>query len=86
MVRKIRKGEAQRGLVLANGGMVTYQYVVCLSSQPRTSPYPDRNPLPELLKDGPVPEVVEKAEGEAIIEVGVPSSSSVLLTVADIYR
>ncbi|KAH6722885.1 hypothetical protein BKA61DRAFT_533552 [Leptodontidium sp. MPI-SDFR-AT-0119] len=68
MVRKIRKGEAQRGLVLANGGMVTYQYVVCLSSQPRTSPYPDRNPLPEFLKDGPVPEVVEKAEGEAIIE------------------
>ncbi|KAG4433732.1 hypothetical protein IFR05_010784 [Cadophora sp. M221] len=68
MVRKIRKGEARKGLVLANGGMVTYQYVVCLSSQPRTSPYPDRNPLPELLEDGHVPEVDENAEGEAVIE------------------
>ncbi|KAL2070312.1 hypothetical protein VTL71DRAFT_13338 [Oculimacula yallundae] len=68
MVRKIRKGDAKKGLVLANGGMVTYQYVVCLSSQPRGSPYPDLNPLPDLLEDEPVPEVDDKAEGEAIIE------------------
>ncbi|KAH7355297.1 hypothetical protein BKA65DRAFT_498097 [Rhexocercosporidium sp. MPI-PUGE-AT-0058] len=68
MVRKMRKGDAQRGLVLANGGMVTYQYVVCLSTQPRDSPYPDRNPLPDLLNDDPAPEVDEKAEGEAVIE------------------
>ena len=72
MVRKLRKGEAKKGLVLANGGMVTYQYAVCLSSQPRNSPYPDRNPLPDLLKDDPVPEVDDKAEGEAIIEVENP--------------
>ncbi|KAG4415106.1 hypothetical protein IFR04_011743 [Cadophora malorum] len=68
MVRKLRKREAKKGLVLANGGMVTYQYVVCLSSQPRNSPYPDRNPLPDLLKDDPVPPVDDKAEGEAVIE------------------
>ncbi|KAF8855344.1 acetyl-CoA acetyltransferase [Acephala macrosclerotiorum] len=68
MVRELRKGEVQRGLVLANGGMVTYQYVVCLSSKPRNSPYPDRNPLPELLTEDPAPTIDEKAEGEAVIE------------------
>lgn len=74
MVRKLRKREAKKGLVLANGGMVTYQYVVCLSSQPRNSPYPDRNPLPDLLKDDPVPPVDDNAEGEAVIEVGISFS------------
>ncbi len=69
MVRVLRKGEHRNGLVLANGGVVTYQHVVCLSSLPRTSPYPDHNPLPELLMDEPVPKVDEKVEGEAIIEV-----------------
>ncbi|KUJ06859.1 uncharacterized protein LY89DRAFT_661468 [Mollisia scopiformis] len=68
MVRELRKGKVQRGLVLANGGMVTYQYVVCLSSRPRGSPYPDRNPLPDLLTKDPAPEIVEKAEGGAVIE------------------
>ncbi|CZT11141.1 uncharacterized protein RCO7_05574 [Rhynchosporium graminicola] len=68
MTRKIRNGDAKKGLVLANGGMVTYQYVVCLSSQPRESPYPERNPLPEVLTDEPVPEVDDQAEGEAIVE------------------
>jgi hypothetical protein len=69
MVRELRKGKARNGLVLANGGMVTYQYVVCLSNRPRTSPYPDRNPLPDLLDEAPIPTVDEKAEGEATIEV-----------------
>ncbi|KAH7411347.1 hypothetical protein BKA64DRAFT_663253 [Cadophora sp. MPI-SDFR-AT-0126] len=68
MVRELRKGEVKKGLVLANGGLVTYQYVVCLSSLPRLTPYPDRNPLPELLEDDPVPDVDDTAEGEAIIE------------------
>ena len=69
MVRQLRKGKARNGLVLANGGMVTYQYVVCLSNQPPNSPYPDLNPLPDLLEDQRVPTVDEKAEGEAVIEV-----------------
>ncbi|KAK2627675.1 hypothetical protein QTJ16_002321 [Diplocarpon rosae] len=68
MVRVLRRGESKTGLVLANGGMLTYQYVVCLSSQPRTSPYPDRHPLPDLVRDEPVPSIEESAEGEAVIE------------------
>ena len=71
MVRQLRKGNGQRGLVLANGGTLTYQYVVCLSSQPRGSPYPDRNPLPEILHDEPVTPVDERAGGEAMIEVSM---------------
>lgn len=69
MVRELRKGQAHNGLVLANGGNVTYQYVVCLSNKPSTSPYPDRNPLPEFLDDEPIPTVDEKAGGGATIEV-----------------
>ncbi|PMD62376.1 acetyl-CoA acetyltransferase [Hyaloscypha bicolor E] len=68
MVRELRKGKVRNGLVLANGGMVTYQYVVCLSNQPRNSPYPDINPLPNVLDDQRVPTVDEKAEREAVIE------------------
>jgi hypothetical protein len=69
MVRELRKGKVRNGLVLANGGMVTYQYVVCLSNQPRNSPYPYINPLPNVLDDQRVPTVDEKAEREAVIEV-----------------
>lgn len=79
MVRELRRKEKQNGLVLANGGMVTYQYVVCLSSQPRNSPYPDRNPLPDLLEE-PYPTVEEKAEGAAVIEVSHSQSTSSALT------
>jgi hypothetical protein len=75
LVRELRKGKARNGLVLANGGMVTYQYVVCLSNKPRNSPYPESNPLPDLLEDEEVPQVDEKAEGEAVIEVCFISSS-----------
>lgn len=53
---------------------MTYQYVVCLSSKPRSSPYPERNPLPELLEED-VPDVDEHAEGEAVIEVRNPNAS-----------
>jgi hypothetical protein len=69
MVRELRKGRGKNGFVLANGGVVTYEYVVCLSSKPRNSPFPDRNPLPEYVADEPIPPVDEKAEGEAVIEV-----------------
>ncbi len=69
MVRELRKGKARNGLVLANGGMVTYQYVICLSNEPRHSPYPESNLLPDLLEDQEFPKVDEKAEGEAMIEV-----------------
>jgi hypothetical protein len=70
MVKELRKGKARNGLVLANGGMLTYQYVVCLSSQPRQdNSYPDKNPLPKMLSEIPTPVVDEHVEGMAYIEV-----------------
>jgi hypothetical protein len=71
MVRELRKGNGRHGLVLANGGVATYQYVVCLSTQGRNdgSPYPDKNPLPDIITDVPVPPVDSQAEGEATVEV-----------------
>ena len=71
MIRELRKHEAKNGLVLANGGMVTHQHVVCLSTRPRRdgSPYPERNPLPHSVEDVFCPPVDEKAEGEAVVEV-----------------
>jgi hypothetical protein len=73
MTRQIRQGRGSNGLVLANGGVVTYQHAICLSSQPRRngSPYPDTNPLPEVITDVPVPPVDEQAEGEATVEVSL---------------
>lgn len=71
MVRRLRSGHGRNGLVLANGGVLTYQYAICLSSQPRKkgSSYPDRNPLPSHVTDLPVPVISAQADGEAIIEV-----------------
>jgi hypothetical protein len=69
MVRRLRAGRGQTGLVLANGGTLTYQHVVCLASHAPAFAYPAANPLPEHLDDrfsGPKDEV---AEGEAYIEV-----------------
>jgi hypothetical protein len=69
MVRSLRAGRGQTGLVLANGGTLTYQHVVCLASRAPNFPYPAANPLPEHLEDrfaGPIDEI---AEGEAYIEV-----------------
>jgi hypothetical protein len=78
MVRQLRKGKGRNGLILANGGALTYQHVICLSRQPRRagSPYPNRNPLPELLYHTPAVPVDDHAEGEAIIEVSVSVCSS----------
>ena len=71
MVRQLRKGQAKTGLVLANGGVVTYQNVVCLSSSPRRdgTPYPAVPPLPDMITDVQVPEIDEMADGTAPIEV-----------------
>lgn len=70
MVRKLRKGEGRNGLVLANGGCLTYQHVICLSSEhcKDDSSYPEANPLPEYLERA-YPPVEALADGEAIIEV-----------------
>lgn len=73
MTRQLRAGKGKNGLILANGGVATYQHVVCISTRPRSdnSGYPCIQPLPEILKDLPVPKIEEVAEGEAVIEVRV---------------
>ena len=92
MTRQLRKGNGQTGLILANGGVVTYQYAVCLSTKPRRDgqPYPDRNPLPEYVTDVQVPVIEEKADGVATIEVShMPNtlrSRRQWLMNLDIYR
>ncbi|KAI4765860.1 hypothetical protein E4T52_02775 [Aureobasidium sp. EXF-3400] len=70
MARKLRAGNGNHGLVLANGGVLTYQHVICLSSRPRADgqPYPAHNPLPSILQNNTTPAIDEAAEGEAIIE------------------
>ncbi|KAM5482485.1 hypothetical protein MaudMau93_006749 [Microsporum audouinii] len=72
MMRQLRKytGTPRYGLILANGGVLTYQHAICLSSIPRKdgAPYPVENPLPEEVTDVAIPVVDAQAEGEAIIE------------------
>lgn len=70
MTRQLRDGRGKNGLVLANGGVATYQAVVCLSSSPRRDglPYPDSNPLPEMVADVQSPVVAIQAEGDATVE------------------
>ncbi|KAL4925921.1 uncharacterized protein BDV17DRAFT_283656 [Aspergillus undulatus] len=57
-----------RGLVLANGGVLSYHHTVILSTQPRQdSTYPPWNPLPSNLdQDHPV--IDENATGDGVIE------------------
>jgi len=69
MVRCLRTGRGETGLVLANGGSLTYQHVVCLSSKAPTFQYPAANPLPEHLDDKSAPPINQITEGEAYIEV-----------------
>ncbi|KAL2042488.1 hypothetical protein N7G274_004981 [Stereocaulon virgatum] len=70
MVRELRNRNGQHGLILANGGVLTYQHVVCLSTRPRRdgSAYPDRNPLPFHVTDVAVPSISARADGEAVVE------------------
>ncbi|PGH10239.1 hypothetical protein AJ79_05494 [Helicocarpus griseus UAMH5409] len=69
MVRQLRLGKGQYGLVLANGGVVSYHHTVCLSRNPRKdgSPYPSQNPLPRNLRDDHPP-IDERAQGRAVVE------------------
>lgn len=104
MTRQLRQrkssGVESDGLVLANGGVLTYQHVVILSSLPRkdNNPYPSANPLSASQAVHSAPPIAEHANGAAIIEVcslhsGKPRSrdvrtrnSSTRLTEKDLYR
>lgn len=73
MTRQLRQGKGRTGLILANGGVMSYQHVICLSTTGRRdgSAYPAEDPLPEMVTDLPVPAIDAKVEGneEATIEV-----------------
>jgi hypothetical protein len=75
MTRQLRQrkstGVDSNGLILANGGVMTYQHVVILSSRPKKdrSPYPSADPLSADPSKDPAPTIEEEAKGEAIIEV-----------------
>ncbi|KAF4552954.1 Hypothetical protein D9617_8g049670 [Elsinoe fawcettii] len=68
-LRKVQKGRRMNGLVLANGGVLTYQHVAILSPHPTEigKPYPDEAVLSDPL-NLPSPDLMEEAEGEAVIE------------------
>lgn len=88
MTRQLRNGKGRHGLVLANGGVLSYQHAVCLSSRPRDSPYPDSLRIAADSTDAPP--VVEDASGPAVIEVSPslgPLSCDIKqgLTPSDIY-
>jgi hypothetical protein len=69
MTRQLRDGKGDKGLVLCNGGVLSYQYVVILSKEPRKDGfYPTDNPLPPQITDVPVPELIFDPDGEAVVE------------------
>jgi hypothetical protein len=71
MTRQIRAGKGKRGLVLCNGGWLSYQYVVVLSKEPRSNgAYPEKNPLSDYT-GVPAPEMDTEAEGEGVVEVSL---------------
>lgn len=92
MVRQLRKytGTPRHGLILANGGVLSYQHAICLSSCSRRDglSYPVKNPLPEHVTDVVIPGIDVQAEGEAVIEVessSVKGFWSCTNSVLDIY-
>lgn len=70
LVRQLRDGKGKNGLILANGGVVTYQHVICLSTQPRKNDaaYPTDDGLPDVVTDIPVPTIQEEADGDSVVE------------------
>ncbi|EMD63029.1 hypothetical protein GGP41_005055 [Bipolaris sorokiniana] len=69
ITRQLRDGKGQRALVLCNGGVVSYQYVVILGKNPREDgQYPTESPLPDTITDVPAPEIALDAQGEAVVE------------------
>lgn len=70
MTRAIQSRKHRNGLVLANGGVLSWQHAICLSAQPQKNlaPYLIR----EILDNGQIsqgPEFSAQAQGEAMIEV-----------------
>lgn len=55
--------------MLANGGFLSYQHALCLSSEPRRdgSPYPDSRGSSAAVVGSPAP-IAPFAQGEAVVE------------------
>lgn len=68
MTRHIRNRDNRNGLILANGGVLSYQHVVCLSTAPPRLEYAKAPPLSEHVDDVPAPQYEASPEGEAVIE------------------
>jgi hypothetical protein len=69
VTRRLRDGKGRKAMVLCNGGVLSYQYVVVLGKEPRVDgEYPKDSPLPEKITDVAVPEVVVDAQGDAVVE------------------
>lgn len=69
MTRQLRNNTTSRnGLILANGGILSYQHVVILSKNARQSAYPPLPLLPEHCDQLPNSQFDPTAEGDAIVE------------------
>ncbi|KAJ5666507.1 uncharacterized protein N7477_008955 [Penicillium maclennaniae] len=70
MVRRLRRGAGQTGLILANGGFLSYQHAICISTQPRKNQnfYPDSMELSSGPSDR-IPPINSEADGEARVEL-----------------
>jgi hypothetical protein len=70
MTRQLRAGKGRKGLVLCNGGVLSYMHAVVLSSEPRAEGgYPVDEGLPAVLESGDAPRVTTEPGGEAVVEV-----------------
>lgn len=77
MVQQLRSAHGKRnGLILANGGVASYENTVCLSNSPRQDglPYQQDNVVLETPAGLPCPPFDKQAEGPVTIEVGVSYS------------
>ncbi|TPX36158.1 hypothetical protein SmJEL517_g01650 [Synchytrium microbalum] len=70
MSKSIREGKYRKGLVLANGGWLTYEWAVVLAKTPRTDgvPYTTKAALPKEVTDVPIPPIAEVANGACVVE------------------
>lgn len=86
MTRQLRAGKGKKGLVLCNGGVLSYQHVVVLGTEPREEAYPVGNALPEVLNDVEVPELAEEAKGECVVEVCRSDTDAVMRGFTDVMQ
>lgn len=85
MVRRLRQGSGRNGLILANGGFLSYQHALCLAVSPRKEQtcYPDSRRFESSPSD-PIPPIDSEAEGRAKIEVR-GTSPALRLSVSRVY-